>query len=248
MGFTEACARAWRPALCRTLPEWEAAHLRRNIEQNGWDGEWYLRAYFDDGSPLGSAVNVECQIDLLREAGLFSPARGVPNAQPWQWKQWISASFNVDHRPIQLLDPPFDKSDLNPGYIKDTSSGVRENGGQSTLSWREVWAAMAFAQLSDSQRAWELLVLSNPVSHGRSPEEIETYKVGTVPFVAADVVCGLTSQWPRWMEMVHVIGRLDVSADRGIAPGLQSGSRQTALVIINYNLTSINYRSYPVEL
>jgi cellobiose phosphorylase len=85
---------------------------------------------------------------------------------------------------IQLLDPPFDKSDLNPGYIKGYVPGVRENGGQYTHA--AIWAAMAFAKLGDSRRAWELLAMINPVNHGGSPEEISTYKVE--PYVvAADV-------------------------------------------------------------
>jgi cyclic beta-1,2-glucan synthetase len=85
---------------------------------------------------------------------------------------------------IQLLDPPFDKSDLNPGYIKGYVPGVRENGGQYTHA--AIWAAMAFAKLGDGRRAWELLAMINPVNHGGSPEEISTYKVE--PYVvAADV-------------------------------------------------------------
>jgi cellobiose phosphorylase len=85
---------------------------------------------------------------------------------------------------IQLLDPPFDQSDLNPGYIKGYVPGVRENGGQYTHG--AIWAAMAFAALGDSQRAWELLAIINPVNHGRSPEAIATYQIE--PYVvAADV-------------------------------------------------------------
>ncbi len=89
-----------------------------------------------------------------------------------------------DHRLIQLLDPPFDKSDLNPGYIKGYVPGVRENGGQYTHA--AIWTVMAFAKLGDSRRAWELLSIINPLNHGGSPEEIEIYKVE--PYVvAADV-------------------------------------------------------------
>jgi cellobiose phosphorylase len=89
-----------------------------------------------------------------------------------------------DHGLIQLLDPPFDKSDLNPGYIKGYVPGVRENGGQYTHA--AIWAAMAFAQLGDSSRAWELLAMINPVNHAGSPEKSATYKVE--PYVvAADV-------------------------------------------------------------
>ena len=76
---------------------------------------------------------------------------------------------------MQFLDPPFDKSDLNPGYIKGYVPGVRENGGQYTHA--AIWAAMAFAKLGDSKKAWELLNIINPVNHARSPEEVAMYKV-----------------------------------------------------------------------
>jgi cyclic beta-1,2-glucan synthetase len=164
--------------------EREAAQVRQNIEQNGWDGEWYLRAYFDDGTPLGSASNPECQIDSIAQS--WSVLSGATDAERSRL-----AMEAVDQRLvrrndalIQLLDPPFDKSDLNPGYIKGYVPGVRENGGQYTHA--AIWAAMAFAKLGDSRRAWELLAMINPVNHGGSPEEITKYKVE--PYVvAADV-------------------------------------------------------------
>jgi cellobiose phosphorylase len=86
-----------------------------------------------------------------------------------------------DHALIQLLDPPFDKSPLNPGYIKGYVPGVRENGGQYTHA--AIWAAMAFARLGDSRRAWELMAMINPVNHATTPEDVATYKVE--PYVAA---------------------------------------------------------------
>ncbi len=162
----------------------EAAQVRQNIEQHGWDGEWYLRAYFDDGTPLGSASNPECRIDSIVQS--WSVLSGAADAGRSR-----SAMEAVDQRLvrrsdalIQLLDPPFDKSDLNPGYIKGYVPGVRENGGQYTHA--AIWAAMAFAKLGDSRRAWELLAMINPVNHAASPEAITTYKVE--PYViAADV-------------------------------------------------------------
>jgi len=164
--------------------ETEAAQVRQNIEQHGWDGEWYLRAYFDDGTPLGSASNPECQIDSIVQS--WSVLSGAADAGRSRL-----AMEAVDQRLvrrcdalIQLLDPPFDKSDLNPGYIKGYVPGVRENGGQYTHA--AIWAAMAFAKLGDSRRAWELLAMINPVNHAGSPEAITTYKVE--PYVvAADV-------------------------------------------------------------
>jgi cyclic beta-1,2-glucan synthetase len=162
----------------------EAARLRDSIERNGWDGEWYRRAYFDDGSPLGSAANPECRIDSIAQS--WSVLSGA--ADPGRSRRAMAAvdQFLVrrDHALIQLLDPPFDKSDLNPGYIKGYVPGVRENGGQYTHA--AIWAAMAFATLGDSRRAWELFSMINPVGHAASPEAVATYKVE--PYVvAADV-------------------------------------------------------------
>jgi cellobiose phosphorylase len=111
---------------------------------------------------------------------------------------------------VQLLDPPFDKSALNPGYIKGYVPGVRENGRQYTHA--AIWAAMAFARLGDTQRAWELFTMINPVNHSRSTEETATYKVE--PYVVA--------YRPRRLDMVHGLGCLDVPADSRIAPGAQA--------------------------
>jgi cellobiose phosphorylase len=162
----------------------EAADLRRNIEQHGWDGGWYLRAYFDDGSLLGSAGNTECRIDSIVQS--WSVLSGAGDAGRARRAMDAVEKYLVrrDDKLVQLLDPPFDKSASNPGYIKGYVPGVRENGGQYTHG--AIWAAMAFAALGDGRHAWELLAMINPVNHGRSAEEIETYKVE--PYVvAADV-------------------------------------------------------------
>ncbi len=117
----------------------------------------------------------------------------MPSARAWRWKRWIERLVRRDHALIQLLDPPFDKSDLNPGYIKGYVPGVRENGGQYTHA--AIWAAMAFAALGDSRRAWELLAMINPVNHARSPEGIATYKVE--PYVVAADVYALSPHTGR---------------------------------------------------
>jgi cyclic beta-1,2-glucan synthetase len=162
----------------------EAAELRRNIEENGWDGEWYLRAYFDDGSPLGSAGNPECRIDSIAQSWSVLSGAGDAGRSRVAMESVDRLLVRRDHGLIQLLDPPFDKSDLNPGYIKGYVPGVRENGGQYTHA--AIWAAMAFAQLGDSRRAWELLTMINPVNHAGSPEAVATYKAE--PYVvAADI-------------------------------------------------------------
>ncbi|WLI91877.1 glucoamylase family protein [Massilia sp. R2A-15] len=162
----------------------EAKQLAHNVETNAWDGKWYRRAYFDDGTPLGSHSNDECQIDSISQSwGVLSGA-----ADP---ERTASAMEQVDQRLvrrdfglIQLLDPPFDKGVLNPGYIRGYVPGVRENGGQYTHA--AIWTAMAFAKMGQGDKAWELLRMINPVQHGGTPEGAALYKVE--PYVvAADV-------------------------------------------------------------
>jgi len=162
----------------------EAAQVRRNIEQHGWDGEWYRRAYFDDGTPLGSASNAECQIDAIPQSWAVLSGAGEPARARTAMAAVDKRLVRRDHGLIQLLDPPFDKSALSPGYIKGYVPGVRENGGQYTHA--AIWTVMAFAALGDSRRAWELFDMINPLNHGHSEAAIATYKVE--PYVvAADV-------------------------------------------------------------
>jgi cellobiose phosphorylase len=162
----------------------EATDLRQNIERYGWDEQWYLRAYFDDGSPLGSASNPECQIDSIAQSWSVLSGAGDATRSRMAMDAVDRRLVRRDHALIQLLDPPFDKSSMNPGYIKGYVPGVRENGGQYTHA--AIWAAMAFAALGDSRRAWELLAMINPVNHARTPEGTAIYKVE--PYVvAADV-------------------------------------------------------------
>jgi cyclic beta-1,2-glucan synthetase len=162
----------------------EASKLQKNIEQNGWDGEWYRRAYFDDGEPLGSASNQECRIDSIAQSWSVLSGAGDTNRSRMAMEALDKNLVRREQKIIQLLDPPFDKSDLNPGYIKGYVPGVRENGGQYTHA--AIWAAMAFAALGDSKLAWELFTIINPINHTSSPEGITTYKAE--PYViAADI-------------------------------------------------------------
>jgi len=162
----------------------EATTLRQNIEKNGWDGGWYLRAYFDDGLPLGSATNPECQIDSITQSWSVLSGAGNANRSRIAMEAVNNRLVRWKDALIQLLDPPFDKSDLNPGYIKGYVPGVRENGGQYTHA--AIWVAMAFAKLGDYGYAWKLLTMINPINHGGSQDGIVTYKVE--PYVvAADV-------------------------------------------------------------
>ncbi|MFH0888585.1 MAG: glucoamylase family protein [Planctomycetota bacterium] len=162
----------------------EAARLSRNIEQNAWDGEWYRRAYFDNGQPLGSATNTECRIDSLPQSWSVLSGAGDPKRAQMAMEAVNKYLVHRDKSLIQLFDPPFDKSDSEPGYVKGYIPGTRENGGQYTHA--AIWTIMAFAALGNNQRAWELLSLINPINHGDTPEKIGLYKVE--PYViAADV-------------------------------------------------------------
>ena len=104
--------------------EREAAGLRRHLERHGWDGEWYRRAYFDDGSPLGSASNPECQIDSIAQSWSVLSGAGDPGRSRLAMEAVDERLVRREHGLIQLLDPPFDKSELNPGYIKGYVPGV----------------------------------------------------------------------------------------------------------------------------
>lgn len=158
--------------------------LQLNVEKFAWDGQWYKRAYFDDGTPLGSSSNPECQIDSLPQSWAVLSGMGEPErarqAMEAVSERLVDRSIGI----VKLFDPPFDKSDLNPGYIKGYVPGVRENGGQYTHA--AIWVAMAFAERGDHRRAWEVMDMINPLNHAQTPEQVATYKVE--PYVmAADV-------------------------------------------------------------
>ena len=162
----------------------QALQLQQNLEQHAWDGQWYRRAYFDNGEPLGASVNSECQIDSLPQSWSVISRAGNPERARQAMQAVDERLIRRDAGLIQLFDPPFDKSALNPGYIKGYFPGVRENGGQYTHG--AVWTIMGFALLGDTDRAWDLFALVNPIHHGASPGHIATYKVE--PYVvAADV-------------------------------------------------------------
>jgi cellobiose phosphorylase len=167
---------AWpgRSDLCRSVQRQQAL-LRDNIEVQAWDGAWYRRAYFDDGTPLGSSGNDECQIDSISQSWAVISKGGDPVRARQAMAAVDQRLVRRDKQIIQLLDPPFDKSALEPGYIKGYIPGVRENGGQYTHA--AIWTTMAFAMMGDTERAWEFFAMLNPVHHGSTPEAIERYKV-----------------------------------------------------------------------
>ena len=171
----------------------QAYQLQQNIEQHAWDGEWYRRAYFDNGEPLGSRTNSECQIDSIPQSWSVLSRAGDPQRSRQAMRAVDARLIRRDTGLIQLFNPPFDKSALNPGYIKGYIPGVRENGGQYTHG--AIWTTMAFAQMGDTDRAWDLFTLLNPVHHSVTPSQVATYKVE--PYVVAADVYGVAPHTGR---------------------------------------------------
>jgi cyclic beta-1,2-glucan synthetase len=155
--------------------------LKAALERDGWDGEWYRRAYFDDGTPLGSKLNDECRIDSIAQSwGVMSGA-----AEPSRVARAMAAvDQQLVRRPeglIVLLTPPFNHTSYDPGYIKDYVPGIRENGGQYVHA--AAWTVIAFAGLGDGDKAGELFRMLNPIAHTSSRASVQRYKVE--PYVVA---------------------------------------------------------------
>ncbi len=171
----------------------QAGILRKNINKNAWDGDWYIRAFFDDGSPLGSNRNEECKIDSISQSWSVISGAGDVKRSEAALSSLNKFLVKEDAKLIQLLDPPFDKSNLEPGYIKGYLPGVRENGGQYTHA--AIWAIMAFAYAGENEKTWELLQMINPVNHGNTKDAIAVYK--TEPYVMAGDVYGVAPHTGR---------------------------------------------------
>jgi cyclic beta-1,2-glucan synthetase len=154
------------------------------VERSAWDGEWYRRAYFDDGSPLGSRTSDECKIDSIAQSWSVISGAGRPDRTRTAMQSLNKYLVREDARLIMLLTPPFDKSTHDPGYIQGYLPGVRENGAQYTHA--ALWAVLATALQGDGDRAFELFQMLNPITHAQSAEAVDVYKVE--PYVvAADV-------------------------------------------------------------
>jgi cellobiose phosphorylase len=162
----------------------EALKLQSAIERSSWDGEWYRRAYFDDGTPLGSRENEECRIDAIAQSWSVLSCAGSEERKKMAMESLDKYLVKRDLKLIQLLDPPFDAKGPNPGYIRGYVPGVRENGGQ--YSHAAIWTLMAFAELEDREKVWELFSMIQPLNHAKDTGNVNTYKVE--PYVmAADV-------------------------------------------------------------
>jgi cyclic beta-1,2-glucan synthetase len=155
--------------------------LEQALEGDGWDGDWYRRAFFDDGTPLGSAANAECRIDSIAQS--WSVLSGA--ADPVHAERAMAAVEEYLVRRgdglVLLFTPPFDHSNVDPGYVKGYLPGIRENGGQYTHG--AIWSALAFAALGDGDKAGELFSILNPINHASTRAGVQRYKVE--PYVMA---------------------------------------------------------------
>lgn len=220
-----------------------AKNLKESLELEAWDGSWYRRAYFDDGTSLGSVQNSECMIDSISQS--WSVISGV--AKPERMSEAMAAvqKYLVDDSEgiIKLLTPPFDEGVLQPGYIKGYVPGVRENGGQYTHA--SVWVVMAFAKMGMGDKAGELFHMLNPVNHTRSYMEYIRYKVE--PYVMAADVYTVQPQTGRggWTWYTGAAGWLYKVGLEYIAGFKKKGSRLYIDPCIpkNWDRFEINYRT-----
>jgi cyclic beta-1,2-glucan synthetase len=162
----------------------QAQRLKTALDTEAWDGHWYRRAYFDDGTPLGAAQNSECQIDSIVQSWAVLSGAGDPDRIVQAMAAVAERLIRVNDQLVLLFTPAFDKTRHDPGYVKGYPPGLRENGGQYTHA--AVWTAWAFAQLGQGNRALEIFRLLNPISHSDTHAKAGRYRVE--PYViAADV-------------------------------------------------------------
>ncbi|WP_254473576.1 GH36-type glycosyl hydrolase domain-containing protein [Bartonella sp. B1098] len=155
--------------------------LKKSLEKNAWDGAWYRRGYFDDGTPLGSQINDECQIDTIAQSWAVISQMAPLERQKQAMASMLERLYDEKGKLLRLFWPPFDKTTLEPGYIKGYPPGIRENGGQYTHG--AIWSILALVEMNESDKAYHLFSTINPINHGQDPE---TYRVE--PYVmAADI-------------------------------------------------------------
>ena len=212
--FAETCESRGEDVLAKSYRE-KALTYAKNIDKNAWDGEYYRRGYFDDGTPLGSAQSEEAKIDSLPQSWAFITGAGDPARAKQAMESLERELILKDEKMVLLFTPAFDKTTHDPGYIKGYLPGVRENGGQYTHA--ACWVAYAYARAGMGDKAVQTLRMLNPVEHARTPEEVQQYKVE--PYVVAADVYNLEGSVGRggwtwytgscgWMYRVWVEGVL----------------------------------------
>ena len=171
------------PAIAAIWRE-RAAAMAKSMEQYGWDDEWYLRGFFDNGAPLGSHANPEAQIDSIAQSWAVISGSADPVRAHRAMESAQQRLVNQRDRVVCLFTPPFDHSEPHPGYIMGYPPGLRENGGQYTHG--SLWMALAWARMGDGAAAVRLLTLMNPIEYSRNPEAVDRYR-GEPYVVAGDV-------------------------------------------------------------
>jgi cyclic beta-1,2-glucan synthetase len=214
--FAEVCDRRGDGAQANVYRQ-RASDYAEAVEQHAWDGEWYRRAYYDDGTPLGSSQNRECQIDSIAQSWAILSAAGNPQREQQAMQSLVQRLVRPQDRLMLLFAPPFDRTPRDPGYIKGYPPGVRENGGQYTHA--AVWTVWALAQLGDGRQAHELFSLLNPIYHADTPEKVERYMVE--PYVVAADVYGAEPHtgrggWTWYTGSAGWMYRLGVEAILGL--------------------------------
>ena len=228
-GFNDLCARMDRPELAEIWNA-RAVELARAVEQAGWDGEWYIRAFDDDGRPWGSSFETECRIDSLAQSWAVLSGAGDPKRAESAIAAARQHLMRDDDRLIRLLTPPFDKTLRDPGYIKSYPPGIRENGGQYTHA--ATWLAIALAERGDGNGAMELFRRINPINQALTPQDVRRYRIE--PYVVAADVAGTAPHigrggwswytgagtWTWRLAVEHILGLKLVEGELHIRPCL----------------------------
>ena len=198
-----------------------ADQLKDALEGAGWDGSWYRRGYFDDGSPLGSGQSMECRLDSLSQSWSVLSGVGDEERSRQAMDAVLSELVDEDAGIIRLFTPPFANAPVDPGYIKAYPPGVRENGGQYTHA--ATWVVLALARLGRGEDAWRCFNMLNPINHARDPEAAEAFRVE--PYVVAADVYGAGTFTGRggwswytgsagWLYRVAIEGILGIRRER----------------------------------
>jgi cyclic beta-1,2-glucan synthetase len=181
--FADICER-WKNRELAAFYNQRAQELRQALEEHAWDGAWYLRAYYDDGTRLGSTGNRECRIDSIAQSWAVLSGAGDPQRSAMAMRAVSELLVRPEEKLILLFTPPFDKTPRDPGYVKGYPPGIRENGGQYTHA--ALWATWAFAELGQGDYAESLFRMLNPIYHTNTSQQMDVYKVE--PYVvAADI-------------------------------------------------------------
>ena len=218
-GFAEARGETARAANWRTHMQ----VLSTSLEDRAWDGDWYRRAWFDDGAPLGSAANEECRIDCIAQSWSVISGAGRADRASLAMAA-VERELILPQEGLALLfTPPFDRTPHDPGYIKSYPPGLRENGGQYTHA--ALWSVIALARLGEGDKAAALFGLLNPINHARTRTDVHRYKVE--PYVIAADIYSAPGHVGRggwtwytgsaaWMQRAGVESILGVNIEAGV--------------------------------